>query len=298
MVGDGTPTRAYLANRVLSNTAGDRRQDARDGADTGGANSSGVDYNSSVERLLYATQAAETAHFWFRGFRRFVRPLLAAAVRGKTGPRILDCGCGTGANLRVLGEFGRAFGVELNPVGLQFARRSAPGSVARASVTHLPFPDARFDVVTSFDVIYCLSAEDETIALREMHRVLRPGGAAVVNVAAMEVLRGNHSVLSEEVRRYSASQIRSAMERAGFRVAELGYTNSILFPLMLGVRAVQRIVGLRRSARATAEISVPPALINLVLTALLAVEAKCLQPLHLPFGSSLLCLAWKPGSSP
>jgi ubiquinone/menaquinone biosynthesis C-methylase UbiE len=248
-----------------------------------------------VDRLLEATEAAdEVRHFWFRGFRRFVMPLVARAVRGHDTPLILDCGCGTGANLRLLAGFGRAFGIDLNRVGLEFARRKAGGRLARASVTHLPFGDGRFDLVTSFDVIYSLDDEAEAAALDEMYRVLRPGGASVVNVAAMEVLRGNHSVLSQEVRRYSARTLRSAMERAGFRVEDMRYTNTVLFPVMLAVRVAQRMMGLAPPEHATHEITVPPAPINEALAALLALEAHLIQPLHLPFGSSLACLAFRP----
>jgi hypothetical protein len=45
-----------------------------------------------MDQLLDATARAEREHFWFRGFRRFVEPLLARAVAGTNSPRILDCG--------------------------------------------------------------------------------------------------------------------------------------------------------------------------------------------------------------
>jgi ubiquinone/menaquinone biosynthesis C-methylase UbiE len=248
-----------------------------------------------VDRLLEATAAAETAHFWFRSFRRFLRPLVARALHGVEAPRILDCGCGTGANLGLLSVFGHTIGVDLNRVGLEFARRKAGGRVARASVAHLPFPDATFDLVTSLDVLYSLDNETESAAVGEMRRVLRPGGAAIVNVAAMEVLRGNHSVLSAEVRRYSARTLRAVLERGGFRIEDLRYTNAVLFPVMLAVRVTQRLAGLAPPEQATREIRVPPRPINATLAALLAFEARAIQPLRLPFGSSLLCLATKAG---
>jgi SAM-dependent methyltransferase len=247
-----------------------------------------------VDELLQATRAAEARHFWFRGFRRFVRPLVASAVAGVPAPRILDAGCGTGGNLGLLGQFGRPVGIDLNRVGLDFARRHAAGPVARATVTALPFGDRAFDLVTSFDVIYSLADTDERAAVAEMFRVLRPGGALVVNVAAMEILRGNHSVLSHEVRRYSAAGLRAVLEDAGFRVVDLRYTNAVLFPLMLAVRAAQRAVGLAEVEDAMSEISVPPAPVNALLSGLLWFEATALRPLRLPFGSSLLCLARRP----
>src|SRR5262245_31382073 len=106
-----------------------------------------------MDRLLEATARAERDHFWFRGFRRFVEPLLVEAVRGVSHPRILDCGCGTGHNLAMLRRFGRAAGIDITWRGLEFARGRGEQLVAQASAAALPFSDETFDLVTSFDVI-------------------------------------------------------------------------------------------------------------------------------------------------
>jgi ubiquinone/menaquinone biosynthesis C-methylase UbiE len=248
-----------------------------------------------VDRLLQATARAERDHFWFRGFRRFVSPVLVRAAAGRTRLRLLDCGCGTGANLRELLEpLGDAWGFDLTWTGLRFARGAGVSRIAQASAAAVPFPSAAFDIVTSFDVLYCLPDEVEREAVREMWRVLKPGGAAIINVAAMEVLRGNHSVLSAELRRYSRESLRALLEPAGFRVERLTYTNATLFPIMLCVRGVQRAMGLAQEPDAEGEITVPPAPVNAALGALLAVEAGFVRLLPMPFGSSLLCLARKP----
>jgi ubiquinone/menaquinone biosynthesis C-methylase UbiE len=252
-------------------------------------------YNTRVDRLLEATARAERDHFWFRGFRRFVSPVLARAAAGRTGLRLLDCGCGTGTNLRVLLEpCGEAWGFDLTWTGLRFARGAGLTRVAQASAAAVPCRSACFDIVTSFDVLYCLPDHVERDAVREMWRVLKPGGAAVINVAAMAILRGSHSVLSAERRRYSRSSLRALLEPAGFRIEWMSYTNATLFPLMLGVRGAQRMTGLARESEAEGEISVPPAPVNAALSALLAAEARIVRAVPMPFGSSLLCLARKP----
>src|SRR3954471_2814633 len=139
-----------------------------------------------VEHLLRATARAEVRHFWFRGFRAFVTPLIRQAVADTSEPLILDCGCGTGANLQLLGGFGRAFGFDLSEVGLRIGRESGRAALVRATVTAAPFRGGSFDLVTSFDVLYSLDASEERAAVHEMYRLLRPGGYAIFNVAALE----------------------------------------------------------------------------------------------------------------
>ena len=248
----------------------------------------------AVEHLLRATASAEARHFWFRGFRRFVTPLIRAAVGGRTAPLMLDCGCGTGANLDLLGRFGRAYGFDLSELGLRLAREAGRASIARATVTAAPFPSGRFDLVTSFDVLYALGEQDERAAVGELFRVLKPGGFALVNVAAMPMLTGDHSVLSRERRRYTRSSLRLLLERAGFTIVRLTYTNAILFVPLAIVRAFHRWRGLSTEALARQEITVPASPVNSALSALLGLESVWLRAVDSPFGSSLLCLARKP----
>ena len=250
-----------------------------------------------MDDLLRATAQAEARHFWFRGFRAFVTPLLhqASAGRSRTGStRILDCGCGTGANLAFLNRFGRAYGFDISPIGVRIGRQSGRTLIARASVAAVPFPSATFDIVTSFDVLYSLDDGTERSAIAEMYRLLKPGGTVIVNVAAMESLRGDHSVLSHEIRRYSRADLRNRMEQAGFFVQRLTYTNATLFPALAIARSIQRRRGLRTEQDAVGEISVPPAPVNAIMTAVMHLEALWLRAFDAPFGSSLLCLARKP----
>ena len=246
-----------------------------------------------VKRLLDATALADDRHFWLRGLRRFVRPLLARAVAGDSEARILDCGCGTGANLAVLAEFGRVRGVDREWTGLRRAR-AAGRLVSQATVTQLPFGDSQFDLVTSFDVLYCLETPHERLAVTEMFRVLRPGGRVIVNVAAMPALTGNHSVLSHEVRRYTARGLRAVLEEGGFVLERLTYTNATMLPILIPLRLAHRVLGLASEDEAAWEIRVPARPVNALLDRVLALEAAVVRHVDLPCGSSLLAMARKP----
>ena len=244
-----------------------------------------------MDRLLEATARAERGHFWFHGLRRFMAPLLEEAARGLAAPRILDCGCGTGHNLLMLRQYGRALGIDVTWSGLSYARQRGERAIARATAALLPFPENAFDIVTSFDVIYALSDRDEQSAIAEMFRVLKPGGHLIVNAAAMDLLKGNHSVLALEVRRYSRASLRGRLEHAGFTVRRISYTNATILPAVAAVRLLQRLAG---HAESEEEISIPPAPVNIALSAALRMEAALVRFVDMPFGSSLMALAQKP----
>jgi SAM-dependent methyltransferase len=249
-----------------------------------------------VDDLLRATARAEERHFWFRGFRWFVRPLIHQALIGRSDARILDCGCGTGANLALFERCGTSYGFDRSPVGLYIGRQLNRRRLVRASVAAVPFASEAFDLVTSFDVLYSLEAPDERPAVAEMFRLTRPGGYALINVAAMDILRGDHSVLSNEVRRYSRETLGRLVAGAGFTIERLTYTNAALFLPLAGIRTLQRLRGLAHEAEAVAprEISVPAPPVNAVMSAVLFLESVWLRRFDSPFGSSLLCLARKP----
>ena len=249
-----------------------------------------------MDELLRQTHEAERGHFWYRGFRRFLEPLLVDASRGVGRPQLLDCGCGTGANLTILGQFGLAYGFDMAWAGIRYAAAAGHRRIAVATAARAPFPDSCFDVVTSFDVLYCLDDPTERRALQEMFRLLRPGGAAVINVPAMRLLRGNHSVFVHEQRRYSRTQLAAAVRRVGFRVERITHTNASLFVPMLMRRLAQRLRGLHDPGEAQSDFAQPPEPINAVLAGLLAVESFIVRHVDLPIGSSILCLARKPAT--
>jgi SAM-dependent methyltransferase len=249
---------------------------------------------SLVDRLLELTYRAEQSHFWFRGFRQYVKPLLARATAGIASPRILDCGCGTGSNLEMLRPFGTAAGFDLTSSGVAFAHRHGH-RVARASIGEIPFASGRFDLATSFDVFQCLPDDVERSAIREMSRVLKPGGWMLLHVAALQMLHGRHSVLSQEVRRYTPSRLRSIVEEGGFRVERLTFDHASLLPILLPVRAWHRLsAGAGEIPAGEDEIRVPPPPVNAALSAIVSLEALALRVIDMPIGSSLMCLAQKP----
>ena len=240
---------------------------------------------------LELTSRAEATHFWFRGFREFLTPVIRDLSHGRRDLRIIDCGCGTGHNLRLLSAYGRVVGFDLNAGGVAMTRASG-ATVVRGDVARAPFASGLFDIATSFDVMQCI--EPDAAAVREMARMVRPGGTVVVTMAALEMLRGDHSVSWQEVRRYTPAMARELFAQAGLRVERVSFLFGSLFPLMLTVRMAQRLLRPFRTYRPDTDIAVPSAPVNGLLTAVVTAEAWVARRVPMPVGSSLLVVGRKP----
>jgi SAM-dependent methyltransferase len=162
----------------------------------------------------------------------------------------------------------------------------------RGSVAALPLADASVDLATSFDVLYCLDDDVERRALAEMFRVLRPGGFAVFNVAALDMLHGSHSALTQEIRRYTKLRLRERLQAAGFIVERMTFTNMTLFPMALALRGFERMTG-RANEASESDLEVPAAPVNALLDLALRAEAMALRAIDLPIGTSLMAVGRK-----
>ncbi|MCA1815669.1 MAG: class I SAM-dependent methyltransferase [Acidobacteria bacterium] len=246
-----------------------------------------------MQRHTYAIlRRVEDSHWWFAGRRRILESFLArlvASLNLPSGarPRILDVGCGTGANLEMLARFGDAHGVDVSEDALGFCRERGLSDVRRGAAESLPFEDESFDLVTALDVVEHL--DDDAAGLAEMRRVLKPGGRALLFVPAFNWLWGVQDDVSHHRRRYTLPQLRAAVEAAGFRVERATYANATFFAPILAARLLMRATGLRPASENVVNV---PAL-NGVLGRLFGAEAVWLRRFNLPLGVSAILVARK-----
>lgn len=238
----------------------------------------------------------EENFWWFAGMREITQALLDPIV-SKRSARVLDAGCGTGGMLTWLTRYtsGRGIvGIDFSETALQFCSQRLQQELARASVSDLPFADNSFDLVTNFDVLQHVRDGNDSRALAEFHRVLRPNGIAFIRVAAYQWLRSGHDDAIAVQRRYSLPDLSARMERAGFVIRRATYANTLLFP----VAAIKRLV-FTPAGRTHSESEVKPwskglAWMNGLLKLPLEIEAHAIKKLNLPFGVSAICIGEKP----
>jgi SAM-dependent methyltransferase len=233
---------------------------------------------------------AEEAQWWYAGQRAIATAVLEPALHGLAPERsrLLDAGCGTGLNLLGLSRLGRAVGIDLAAEAIAFCRERGVRA-ARASLLGLPFPDATFDAVTSFDVIYHAWVVDDRAAVGEMARVLAPGGVLLVRVPALRALWGAHDVEVQSRHRYTRGELVALLESCGLAVERATYCNSLLFPLLLARRTVDRLLG-----REGSDVGLLPAPLEWVFrSALLGEAALVRRGVSFPVGASVVALARK-----
>jgi ubiquinone/menaquinone biosynthesis C-methylase UbiE len=234
--------------------------------------------------------AVEDRHWWYGGMRAISTAMLDTAYAGRTDLRVLDAGCGTGGNAIFLRRYGAVVGMDLAPDAIEFGRERIGGGLVRGSVLELPFADASFDLVTSFDVLYHRGVPDEVTALREVARVVRPGGRLLIRLPAYEFLRSKHDRAVHTRRRYTAGQVNTLLAAGGFVTERCSYINTLLFPLPLAQRLLER--AMPALEHQDSDLALPPPLINEVMRWPLATEAVWLaHGGRFPVGLSVLCLA-------
>jgi len=224
----------------------------------------------------------DRSHWWFRGRLAVIRATLRRALPPRR-VRLLELGCGSGNVLAALTEFGEAVGMEANDDLITAAR--AAGLDVR--VGHLPddlgVAPGWAEVVLLLDVIE--HVDDDVATLGAARAGIGEGGLLVVTVPAYRWLWSGHDEVLGHRRRYTAGELRAAVERAGFAVLRVSYFNTLLFPLLVAVRAWKRLRGDRGH-----DLRRPAAPLNALLERVFALERYLVPRVALPFGSSLILI--------
>ncbi len=251
------------------------------------------------EMLMYPDEyrvmfEMEQTYWWYSGVHSLLKHLLDQCLPARErAARLLDVGCGTGANLLLLREYGDAWGIDLAEEALQLsrARGIAPERTLLASAKELAFRDNQFDLAMSFDVICNIT--DDVAAMADVARVLKPGGRFIILQPAYRWLWSMHDVATGHQYRYHARDLRAKLTRAGLRVERVSYVNTLLFPAEAAQRLVRRVLGLDKHKPVHSDLKPMPPLVNALLAMLFRVEARIAARIDLPFGLSVFAVGRK-----
>ena len=204
--------------------------------------------------------------------------------------RILDVGCGTGALLCALEPYGVASGVDISEDSLRYSRQRGLERLHQSSSTDLRFEDASFDVLTTSHMLEHVA--DDLKVMREMHRVLAPGGWAVITVPAHMHLWSPHDVALGHERRYGRRDLVSKLEESGFEVEFASYSNALTYPPVFVLRLVKRLIFRRGEAKD--DLYQLPGVLNRLLIRIFDIEGAMLRRgMRVPFGMNLACVCRK-----
>jgi len=246
-----------------------------------------------MQQHTYAIMdGVEDTHWWFVGRRAilesFLRPICEKLKAEKEGElRILDVGCGTGANIKMLSQFGKAEGVDVSDDALEFCRKKGL-KVAKGTAEELPFEDESFELTTALDVIEHL--DDDISGLKEMFRVTRKGGRSLIFVPAFMWLWGVQDDISHHRIRYTKRQIVDRLKVAGYEIERATYANFTFFAPILAGRTIMKLTGIKPESENNITISG----LNGILGRIFSSERFLLGKVNFPFGVSIVVSARRP----
>lgn len=232
-------------------------------------------------------------HWWYEARRR----ILASCLKKLKLPgnaKILEAGCGPGANLKMLAQFGDVWGFEPDEFAINHCRAYSGISPSHLETGFLPAPipfDKTFDLIGAFDVIEHVQQDKE--ALASLYNLTKPGGYALFTVPAFPFLWSQHDIVNHHHRRYVLPQFETLLREAGFEIEMISYYNMLLFPLVAVVRFIKKILNLHDNP----DEALPGPLINKFLQFVFAAERHFLGRVPLPFGVSIIAVCRRAGTT-
>lgn len=241
--------------------------------------------------LLNTFFEVETKHWWWVARKKIVVNLLKKYLKN-TDNLILDAGCGTGAGILYLQQFGDVYGVDLSPKAVDFCKKRGITKVKIGDVSDLPFKDNFFDLVCLMDVIEHVS--NDKLIIKEMCRVLKKGGILLMTLPALPFIYSKHDKEQGHFRRYSKQDLDKIFEGSGFKKMKVSYFNIFLSSPIIVIRLLSKLGGpFTKLADYDSKINYSifkKRMINVVLTQIFSLESPLLNNINLPFGISLLTI--------
>lgn len=230
----------------------------------------------------------EDSHWFFKGLRLILRNNLEKNVFNNDNLKILDIGCGSGANLKWLNEYGEAHGVDISEFAIECCRNRKLNNLQIASAEKLLYADNYFDLALSVQV-FCNIPESDIKAWKEVYRVLKPGGYFISLLPAYNSLFGPHDAASGSFRRYNASYILKISKDCNLEVKKIAFYNTLLFPFIAFYRLMSKFL-CKNTNRTKTDIKEVNPLVNSILSKIIQTEVFISNFVNFPYGLSILSI--------
>ena len=228
-------------------------------------------------------------HWFYSGKRAIVRSWIDRHLTLQLDDQLIDAGCGTGTFLEEMASTCRVLGLDdhFESIAIAGPRLAAVGGgILQTSLEHVDLPDGCATVVTLLDVLE--HVDDDAAILREMIRLVRPGGLVVITVPALQCLWSDWDVALHHRRRYHRPELRRLCTDPGVEILHCAYFNSLALPAVAAVRAFRKLRAVGPGTQ-RAEDRIPNSALNRLLYHSMVVPARWswFQP---PAGVSLLAV--------
>jgi len=232
----------------------------------------------------------EQNHWWYKARRKLALFLIERYARKERNKsvRILDVGCGTGGLMKELVHLGEVTGIDMSEEAVAFCKKRGIYSVYMGKIEQLPFEDNSFDVVVALDILEHI--DDDAQGAKELYRVLKPNGLAVVFVPALMLLWGTTDVAGQHKRRYTKKEINNCLKGGGgFSIVRSTYFNTILFIPILVVRLLARLL----KYKVVDEFRPGVSILNKLFYGIFSMEIVLLRTVSFPIGVSIFSVCKK-----
>ena len=234
----------------------------------------------------------EKTHFWFKARRRYIVDYLKAKLTDKKDAMILDIGCSSGILLCELAGCGfdinNLYGVDISSKAIENCKENGIRNAFVMDAQQIDLKQA-FDVIISSDCLEHL--ENDEIALKNWHKLLKDDGTLLVFVPAFMFLWSSHDIVNMHFRRYNRKELKAKMEKNGYEIKKSSYWNFFgFFPhslLLLLSRLFQK-----KKSQGQNNLQ-KMSIFNKVLFLLLNFENKLLSYINFPVGISVFCIVKK-----
>ena len=230
----------------------------------------------------------EQNHWWYVSTRALLLRLLNPRLHRRGSGRLLDAGCGTGATGAWLADYGSVTALDVEPTALAIYEELHPGAVIEhGGVENMALPDNTFDGALCVTVLYHRGVADPAGAVRELARVVKPGGWVCLMEPGVRRLRRAHDRITHAERRFSRGDLRRLARSAGLSVEKTTGAYSFLVP----PAAVKSLLDRHGSSSDLDNQGGP---LRRPLLWLAALERALISRVPLPFGLSVIVVATKP----